>query len=269
MKPNLISKVRWRFRRPNVHLSTRIIILFLFCGITNVFSLPSYSQGANLTIHINNAPIEEVLNQIEKQSEFRFLYNKKIVDVNRKVSISSQNKPVSEILNQIFSNGDITYTIHDRQIVLAPKTSTKDEQNTLQATTITGRVVDNEGESLPGVSIAVKGTTQGVMTDLDGYFSISTSAGTTLVISYIGYLSQEIKVGNNTKLDIKLQEATKELEAVVIVGFGTQKKESITGAISAISGSELMTTNASTTSTALAGKIAGLNTRQPDGRPGW
>lgn len=268
MKPNLISKVRWRFRRPNVHLSTRIIILFLFCGITNVFSLPSYSQGANLTIHINNAPIEEVLNQIEKQSEFRFLYNKKIVDVNRKVSISSQNKPVSEILNQIFSNGDITYTIHDRQIVLAPKTSTKDEQNTLQATTITGRVVDNAGESLPGVSIAVKGTTQGVMTDLDGYFSISTSAGTTLVISYIGYLSQEIKVGNNTKLDIKLQEATKELEAVVIVGFGTQKKESITGAISAISGSELMTTNASTTSTALAGKIAGLNTRQPDGRPG-
>src|SRR5690606_38980817 len=102
----------------------------------------------------------------------------------------------------------------------------------------------------------------------DGTFSINASKGSTLRISYIGFISQEIKVEGSGALNIIMQEDTKELGTVVVVGFGTQKKESITGAISAISGDELMTTNASTTSTALAGKIAGLNSRQTDGRPG-
>lgn len=149
------------------------------------------------------------------------------------------------------------------------ETFRKSEQiEVTQDTPITGIVVDKYNEPLVGVSITIKGTTQGTITDADGKFKITTSKGTTLSFSYVGFTTMDVRVQNDAELKVVLEDSAHELEGVVVVGFGTQKKESITGAISAISGDDLMTTNASTTSTALAGKIAGINSRQPDGRPG-
>lgn len=272
MKPILIKKVKRRFISPKIYLIMKISLLLFFCCVSSAFSITTYSQTANLSFSMKNVSIEDVLNKIEDQSEFRFLYNKKLVNVDRKVSISSNKENISEILHKLFANGDVSYAIFNRQIVLAQKDEANDiqaMQAVAQTSPVTGTIIDKAGEPLAGVSVVIKGTTTGTMTDIDGKFSLNAPVGSTITISYVGFSPQEIKLGENRNLmNITLLENAKELDAVVVVGFGTQKKESITGAISAISGEDLMTTNAASTSTALAGKIAGINSRQPDGRPG-
>jgi len=246
------------------------LFLLIFC-VSSAFCITSYSQTASLTLNMNNVTVEDVLNKIEEESEFRFLYNKKLVDVENKVNISTKDENISGVLDKIFNGKNISYTVIDRQIVLSRKP--EKYESTIggalqQSPSIKGVVVDKSGETLVGVSVTVIGATTGTITDLDGKFTINAPIGSTLKFAYLGYTSTETKVNDLQELRIVMNEDTQELETVVVVGFGTQKKESITGAISAISGDELMTTNAATTSTALAGKIGGINTRMADGRPG-
>jgi TonB-linked outer membrane protein, SusC/RagA family len=250
----------------------KITLFLLVCCTVSAFS-SSYSQTATLNLKVNSVTVEEVLNQIEEQSEFRFLYNKKLVDVDRKVNLTVKRGNISETLKKLFEGNDVDYVIFDRQIVLSHKEDSKslripEPMAQQQANQVRGVIMDSSGEPLPGVSIVIKGTTTGTIADLDGKFTINAPVGSTLRISYIGYLPQEIKVEGNGELSILMQEDAQELEGVVVVGFGHQKKESVTGAITAISGKELMATNTSTTSTALAGKVVGINSRMTDGRPG-
>lgn len=268
MKLNLVQEFEIPLMTSKIRNVIKISIIFLFYCVTNAFCINSYSQTSNVTLNLKDAPIESVLNQIEDQSDYHFLYNKKMIDVNRKVSVNYENKDITEVLNQLFNKENVSYVVKDKQIVLSQKSHNTQTNLQQQSNQITGRVIDKTGEPLIGVSISVKGTTSGTVSDIDGKFSINTQQGATLHISYLGYAPQDIIIGKNRDLNIVLQEDAQELESVVVVGFGTQKKESITGAISSISGKDLMTTNASTTSTALAGKIAGINSRQADGRPG-
>lgn len=270
MKPISIRKVKRRIISPKISLIMKFTLFFFICCVSSAFSMSSYSQTSSLSLSMNDVSVEEILNKIEDQSEFRFLYNKKLVNVERTASISSDQDNITTVLNKLFKGGDVVYTIYDRQIVLSNKAESLDMQSIVQQTNppVKGTIKDVNGEPLIGVSIVVKGTTTGAVSNLDGSFSINASKGAILRISYVGFVTQEITVGDAREFNIILQDDTKELNTVVVVGFGTQKKESITGAISAISGEELMTTNTSQTSTALAGKIAGLNSRQTDGRPG-
>lgn len=268
MKLIPIRKVKWRIISPQIYLTMKITFLLLVLGVSGAFCMTSYSQTVNFTFQMNNVSIEDVLNKIEEESEFRFLYNKRIIDVDRKVTVSANEDNVSGILDRIFDGDDVKYTIYNRQIVLSEKSSPHNFSSFQQADPVKGTITDKLGEPLIGASVSVVGTQAATITDVDGKFTINAATGSTLRITYLGYITQDITIGQNRDLRIILEENAKELETVVVVGFGTQKKESITGAISAISGDELMTTNASTTSTALAGKIAGINTRMPDGRPG-
>ena len=269
MKLISIRKVKRRIISPKICRAMKFTFLLVVLSVSSAFCMTSYSQTANITLQMNNASVEDVLNKIEEESEFRFLYNKKLVNVNRTINVSVNEENIAGVLNKVFENDDVEYTIYNRQIVLSKKSGAGVGVSSVQqANPVRGTIIDRSGETLIGVSVSIKGATTGTITDIDGRFLIDASKGSVLRVSYLGYITQEITIGDNRDLRIVLEENTQELETVVVVGFGTQKKESITGAISAISGDELMTTNASTTSTALAGKIAGINTRMPDGRPG-
>jgi len=214
---------------------------------------------------MNNASIEDVLNRIEEQSEYRFLYNKKIVDVDRKVSINTQSETIAEVLEDLFQGAEISYAISDRQIVLNKKGTFLSIQQTRK---ITGIVTDHSGEPIIGANIIVKGTTNGTTTGIDGDFSLEVPDNTVLRITYVGYVEQEITIGNQTSLTIRLQEDSQTINEVVVVGYGTQKKATVTGAISQVGGSEIAQAPVANLSNALAGRLPGVIANNRNGEPG-
>lgn len=172
----------------------RIIILLMIIGVTQAIGNNMYSQTALINLRMDNASLEEVINGIEEQSEFRFLYNKKIVNVESKVSILAENESITNVLDDLFRNADISYAISDRQIVLNRKGGfLAFRPVSAQTRRITGTVIDHNGEPIIGANILEKGTTNGTVTDLEGKFSLDVGDNAVLQISYIGYISQEIR----------------------------------------------------------------------------
>jgi len=238
-------------------------------GITMAMGTTSYSQSVALNLSMDNATIEEVINRIEKQSEFRFLYNKKMVNVTSRVSISTEDKSISEVLDNLFKNTEISYTISDRQIILNKKDAFTSLPQAPQTKRITGTIVDETtGEAVIGANVLEKGTSNGVVTNFDGEFSISVGENATLRISYIGYIGQDVEVKNQTHLAIVLKEDFQTLNEVVVVGFGTQKKMNLTGAVATVSGEELAKRPVANTATMLQAQIPGLRVTQGKGQPG-
>ncbi len=243
--------------------------LTLFILLVSLVHLSAsvYSQHIKLNVSLQNAPVREVLEYIEDQSDFFFLYTNEDIDVNRKVNIDVKDKPVEKILEQVFEGTGVSYRISDRQIVLVNnKSMTSSSQ---QKRTITGKVTDSIGQPLPGVTVVVKGTTTGIITDIYGNYSLANVSGdATLVFSFVGMKTQEIDVAGKTNINVTMEEETVGIEEVVAIGYGSQKKESLTGAITNVVSKEIERSQATTTSGALVGKIAGVNSRQSDGRPG-
>ena len=243
----------------------RLFVLFLFTSVTLAMATNTYSQNAILNLHMENATIEDVINSIEKQTGYHFLYNKNIVDVNHKVTVSTVGKPIAEVLDGLFENADISYTISDKHIVLNKKGIF---MQVTQSKAITGNVVDMNGEPIIGVNVVEKGTTNGTVTDLNGKFSINISPSSTIVVSYIGYVSQEIRVGNNTNIVIELKEDTQTLDEVVVVGYGTMKKSDVTGSISTAKGDDLVKNQSFSALDNLRGKVSGVNIFSNSSQPG-
>ena len=230
----------------------------------------SYSQSARISIEMNNATIEDVLNEIEAKSEFYFLYNNKLINVDRRVSVDVDAENIESVLQNLFKGTDVVYRIVDKQIVLSRKDLV---QNTAidgiqQSKVVTGTVVDPTGMPVIGANIMVKGTTNGTITDMDGNFSLEADKDAILVVSYIGFANQEIKVGNQSKLSIALKEDAEALDELVVVGYGTQKKVNLTGSVAAVNTDDIQDTPASSLSNALVGKIAGVLMTQSGGKPG-
>lgn len=234
----------------------RLSILFLFTSITLALATNTYSQSAMLNLHMENATIEDVISTIEKQSEYHFLYNKKVVNVEYKVSVSVSNKTVSEVLDNLFKDADISYTISNQHIVLNKKGAFATPQ---QAKAVSGKVVDEKGEPLVGVNIVEKGTTNGTVTDIDGLYSINAPSSAILVATYMGYVSQEIKVGTRDNITIELLENALALEEVIVVGYGTMRKKDLTGAITQIRPDRLAKEGPSTVQDLLRSGVPGLN----------
>lgn len=234
----------------------RVLLLFLFMCVTLTMATNSYSQNATLNLHMNNATIEEVINGIEKQTNYHFLYNKEVVDVNQKISISTEGKKLTDVLDNLFRNADIAYTISEKHIVLNTKGSF---QQVSQKKIVTGSVVDEKGDPVIGANIIEKGTTNGAVTDIDGLYSIQVSPAATIQITYIGYNPQEIKVGNRNKIDIKLSEDSQMLDEVVVVGYGTMRKKDLTGAITQVRPDQLAKESPSTVQDLLRSGVPGLN----------
>jgi len=234
----------------------RIAIFLLLVEFLQTQATDTYSQNTKLSISFSNTELVKVLDKIENQSEFYFLYNEKLIDANRKVSIEAKDKPIEDVLKSLFSGTDVEYSIIDRKIILAPAILSESQQN---GKNITGKVTDLTGATLPGVSIVVKGTTKGVITDIDGNFSISNiPENATLQFSFVGMKMQEFTVEGRTTINVKLEDESIGLEEVVAIGYGTVKKKDLTGAVTRINAEDLKKEATSNMTSMLRGSIPGL-----------
>ena len=255
---------------PKIPMRMRITSVLLAGFLFQANAETSYSQSARISIEMNNATVEEVLNEIEAKSEFYFLYNNKLINVDRRVSVDVDAENIESVLQNLFKGTDVVYRIADKQIVLSRKDLA---QNTIvdgiqQSKVVTGTVVDPTGMPVIGANIMVKGTTNGTITDMDGNFSLEADKDAILVVSYIGFANQEIKVGNQSKLSIALKEDAEALDELVVVGYGTQKKVNLTGAVTAVSGEDMAKRPVTNTTTMLQGQVPGLRIVQGTGQPG-
>ena len=249
----------------------RFTVFILLLSLSQAFAVNSYSQQTKLSLDMKNARVEDVIDNIEKNSEFFFMYNKNMVDVDRKVDIKVKEKNVNEVLDKIFANTDITYSIKDRQILLinSQMLGAAKEGVSQQQKSISGKVTDFSGASLPGVSVVAKGTTIGVVTDMDGKYSLGNiPENATLQFSFVGMRTQEVTVGTNTNINIVLEEETIGLEEVVAVGYGVRKKTNLTGSNSFVSSTQLITRTTPNVQNLLQGKVTGLQITQSGGQPG-
>lgn len=246
-------------------------ILTLILGI--FFASLTFSVSAkenNISLDIRNKPLSQVLNEIEAKSGVSFLVRSSDVDLKEKVSIKVSNESIEDVLSQLFKTTKIEFEISGKIIsIFIPQEIQNNSNNPQPVNHISGVVTDNNGETILGASVIVKGTNKSTITDVNGKFSLlNISNDATLVISYVGMRSQEIKVAGKTNINVTLTNNTVLLEEVVAVGYGSQKKASITGAIATINSDKLTIAPIASTTNLLAGRLPGLITKQESGLPG-
>lgn len=263
----------WKIKSDlKVKLSLLILLTMTFALQAN----SSYSQNTEISLEIHDASVESVIEEIEKKTEFKFIFNVTSVDLKRNVTISVKKKNIQKVLDILFRDTETTYEISDRKVLLKELKSEKDyvipngESNSLvDQFAVTGTVLDNNGIPLPGATIVEKGTTNGTQTDFDGNFSIEVaSEDATLSISYIGYQLQEIVLNGKSNITVTLEEDSQSLDEVVVVGYGSQKKADLTGSQSSVDYESLSSMPVSSFEQALSGQAAGVSVNQVTGTPG-
>jgi TonB-linked SusC/RagA family outer membrane protein len=262
MKKHLSKQTTQQTVKKNLFILGSLVLLF-------VLNLSSVIAGENLLserIHLNvdNVTLKDALKEIERQSEFTFLYNDAAIDMNQTVSVSTSEVTVNDLLDEILADRGISYKIIDNQIVL-----TNSSELLQDKIIVSGQVTDTEsGEGLPGVTVLEKGTSNGSITDLDGNYSITVAENSVLQISYVGYVTEEIPVGNQTSISVSLVPDIISLDDVVVIGYGTIKKSDLTGAVASVSGDELSQSAVSGVDQALQGRTAGVSITSNSGTPG-
>ena len=227
---------------PNISLKMKLTTLFLIIAFFRI-EASTYSQNTKITLDLDAVSIMTVFNEIEAKSEFKFLGNQDVLDMERLVSIHVNKERIDKILTDLFRGTDITFKIIDRQIILKrgkpkiPLINSTDIglKEVKDQNTITGNITDTNGTPLPGANILEKGTTNGTQADFDGNFTISIEdENSVLVISYVGFATKEVNLNGQTNLSITLEESAAGLEEVVVIGYGTVKKSDITGSVSVV-----------------------------------
>ncbi len=239
----------------------RLTLVLLLMAVIQTFAIDSYSQNTLLSLTMKNSSVKDVLQKIENQSEFYFLYSSKIIDVDRKVDVEVENNRIDKILNNLFEGTDVLYAVEGRQIVLTTSEISGRSSNMIQQRkTVSGKITSSTGESMPGVTVAVKGTSVGTISDMDGNYSVSVpEGGTTLVFSFIGMESRSIEIGNQSKIDVVLSSVSIGLEEVVAVGYGTKKKSDVTGSVVSVNNAEITSRPVNNTLEAMQGRAAGVD----------
>ncbi len=249
------------------------MIFLLVCGVGLLTSVAekSYAQSTKLTFALKNTRIKNVLEHIENNSEFSFMYENSIIDVDTKVDFAANDETIDVILDRLL-NDNVEYRVVGRHIVLFPSTPKPGEvfpAQSQQQPAVSGTVSDESGQPLPGVTVVVKGTTRGTVTNADGEYSIANiPEDATLVFSFVGMQTQEVEAGNQSNIDVVLTGATIGIEEVVAVGYGTQKKVTLTGSISSIESDEIATTKNENVQNMLTGKMPGVRVAQKTSEPG-
>jgi len=249
----------------------RITMFLLFVCVFCALSENTHSQNTMISIHKNNVHLEDILNEIETQTGYLFIYNNQ-VDLNKQTSLKVENKDFEEVLDHLFKNADIDYEIEGMHIILSTIKRVEQPSSSpiiaQQGKSISGTVVDELGEVVIGANITEKGTTNGTITNFNGEFTLTVKDNATLLVSYVGYIPQEISVGNRTTFHIQLREDTQALGEVIVVGYGVQKAETVTGSVSAVRGDDLMVSPTVNFSNSIAGRLPGLVAVQRTGEPG-
>jgi TonB-linked SusC/RagA family outer membrane protein len=240
----------------------KFTILLALLTALNV-SATLYSQDTKFNISLQDKTLREVIKTIESQSNFRFFFSDDYLDLNKKVTLYAQNKGINEILSDLLDQGRVTFKVMDNNVIVITPAREK------QVNIVTGVTTDGgSGEPLIGVNVIVRGTTRGVVTDANGEFTIEANPGQTLVFSYVGYLSEEVAVGNQSSIKVSLVPDVKKLDEVVVVGYGTVKKTDLTGAVSSLGSKEVVAKGSLSALEAMQGQVAGVNISANSGIPG-
>ncbi len=247
------------------------LTIFLICiTVLGGFAADSYAQTTKLTLDVENATIKSILSKIESQSEFKFFYSSN-VNVDQTASISQKNKKVFDILDELFEGTGIKYEVYGRQIALLDKGEnfTFPTETAAQQKAVTGKVTDDAGQSLPGVTVVIKGTTQGTVTNVDGEYTIpNIPENAVLQFSFVGMRSQEVVVGNQSSINVMMEEETIGLDEVVAIGYGTIRKSDLTGSVASVTSESIMDRPVVSAAQAIAGQLAGVQIQQISGMPG-
>lgn len=231
----------------------RITFFLLTVILIKISAVETHAQSSRVTLNANNFSIKEVLKEIEKQSDYTFFYNDLAIDMEHKVRVNVKNEEIRNILANILPHCSLE--IDGKRIIIIPRLP-----SVLQdSKRITGTVTDERGEPVIGANIMEKGTTNGVITDIDGEFSLSIKQNAILQISYIGYLTQEITVANQSHIKCILYEDSQSLEEVVVVGYGTKKRRDVIGSVATVKTEDIMKSISGNIMNSLQGKASGLN----------
>ena len=234
----------------NIRKKAISVALVMFCLNPTIFA-----QDVNL--NLNNVTVKKAIETLKENNGYSFVFASGDIDTRKVISVNATNKSIGEVVKQILDGQNITFEIKGNNIIIKKLSaaSSADEKNKK----ITGTITDNNGEPIIGANVVEKGSSNGTITDINGNFSLLVSEKSILTVSYIGYEAKEVKVGNQTKLQIELSEDTQFIDEVVVVGFGTQKKVNLTGAVSAVDSEVLEARPVTTATQALQGVLPGLN----------
>ncbi len=260
-KNNWVDGKITSFHRWKIFLIMKLQLVFILGFILQSYATVSQAQNKRLNLKFENTTLKEVLQTLEDQTDFSFIYKDEQINSGSKVSGSFQGKLVTEVLDSVLKNEDLSYTIKGKVIVILPK-EFELYADQPKAITVKGKVSDSAGAPLPGVTVVVKGTSNGTITDNEGSFSISNVPGDgVLVFSFVGMKSQEVKVSGKTTISVMLEEETVGLDEVVAIGYGSVRKSDLTGAVSIVKSNEMKKTNAGTIGNQLQGLATGVNVR--------
>ncbi|MCE7059837.1 TonB-dependent receptor [Dyadobacter sp. CY343] len=273
-KPLLKRKIRGQLFLPGLLL----LLLAKLSGANAAGVQEMLNQ--RISISVSNEKIETVVSRLEQSAKVRFLYSREIIQSKRKVSFTASEQPLSKVLDGILEPLNLKYEVAGDKIILKrqPAAQEAEVQPASSVTTnttatadisVSGKITDDTGSPLPGVSILIKGTSKGATTNSDGSYNVEVVSGdAVLVISFVGYVSQEIQVGTRSVIDVQLLVDDKALEEVVVVGYGVQKKANLTGAVSTIDSKAIENRPSSNLSTGLQGVTPGLIITRQTGQPG-
>jgi TonB-linked SusC/RagA family outer membrane protein len=256
--PDSIDRRLYGILSKNNIRAMKMTIVLMMLTICQIWAVESYSQSAKISLKLEDAKISEALKAIEDQTEFYFLYSPKLIDVEREVDIDAENETVDKVLAQLFGN-DISKVVYDRQIVLSPKDRPVPVEVTLQKT-VTGIVYDSNRNPLPGVTVVLKGSSTGTFTNSEGKFTIMIDSDEDIIVfSFIGMKTIEEIVGDRATVEVVMEEDLVQLDEIIAIGYMTQRKADLTGAVSVITKSNLENNSYSNVLKAIQGKVAGVN----------
>ncbi len=242
----------------------RIVLFLLLISVFQTIASVGYSQSAKITLKSSDLSLVDVLSRIEDQSEYRFIYDKSEIDLDKKVKVNYDGVTVKNVLEGLFVSNGINYQMINYQIILTNSAS----DILQQLKTISGKVTDSSGQPLPGVTVVVKGTTQGIITDTDGSYTLSkVPADATMMFSFVGMKTQEIPVAGKTTINIVMEEDVVGIEEVVAVGYGIQNRRDVSTSISSVKAESIENVPITDFRQALAGRMAGVQVMQTSGDP--
>ncbi|MDL2208214.1 TonB-dependent receptor [Parabacteroides sp. OttesenSCG-928-O15] len=247
----------------------RISFFFLFVCAFQLVATNTDAQNTKIELHSNTISVRQLISEIEKQTDYLVLFRNNDVDVNRLVHVDNKNNEVTAHLEAAFKDTNIDYEFQNKYIVLSQKSREQAAQLPQQSgRSITGTIVDERGEPIIGANVMEQGTTNGIVTDVDGKFALTVSPNAVLIVTYVGYLTQRINTAGRNSLSIVLSEDMQTLEEIVVVGYGSQKKANLTGAVNTVKSDQIANKPVTSLVSALAGEAAGVTVTQRSGQPG-
>ncbi|MCQ6961185.1 TonB-dependent receptor [Mucilaginibacter aquariorum] len=241
--------------------------LVLILLITTVIQVSASSYAQTVSLNLKDASLKEAMDRIRKQTGYHFLYKTEMLSESKHVNLSVSNEPLLQVLEKCFADQPITYTINKNNVILRKKNTDEGEQK--QAIKVSGTVTDEKGAPLPGVSVKVKGTNVGMVTDVNGKYALTVDDATaTLEFTFLGFTKLEVPINARTEINVVLKEAQTALNEVVVIGYGTVRRSDLTGATASVKGSDIKAQGVSDITRSLQGKMPGVTIESAGGDPG-